>query len=85
VLFLPVGGFYTIDATEAGEVVDSLPDVRLVFPMHYRTKPLSDWPIAPVDAFLRTKDNVRHIGSSDVVLSKAALPETVEVWVLNHA
>jgi L-ascorbate metabolism protein UlaG (beta-lactamase superfamily) len=85
VLFLPVGGFYTIDAAQASGVVDSLPDVRLVFPMHYRTESVADWPIAPVDAFLRTKDNARHIETSNAVLTKATLPESLEVWVLNHA
>jgi len=85
VLFTPVGGYYTIDAAAAARVVRQLPDVRLVFPMHYRTKQIADWPIAPVDEFLRTMDNVRHIGSSEVVLTKAALPETLEVWVLEPA
>ena len=85
VLFVPVGGYYTIDAATATGVVRQLPDVRLVFPMHYRTKQIADWPIAPVDEFLRTMDNVRHIGSSDVDLTKATLPETLEVWVLEPA
>ena len=85
VVFLPVGGTYTIDAATAAAVVHQLPDVRLVFPMHYRTQRIADWPIAPVDEFLRTMDNVRRIESSDVVLTKATLPETLEVWVLIHA
>jgi L-ascorbate metabolism protein UlaG (beta-lactamase superfamily) len=85
VLFLPVGGTYTIDARQAGALVHTLPDVRVVFPMHYRTKLLAGWPIAPVEDFLQTMDNVRHIESSNVVLTKATLPETLEVWVLSHA
>jgi L-ascorbate metabolism protein UlaG (beta-lactamase superfamily) len=85
VLFLPVGGFYTIDAATAAGVVRQLPDVRLVFPMHYRTVAVPDWPIAPVDEFLRTMDNARRIESPDVVLTSAELPETLEVWVLEPA
>jgi L-ascorbate metabolism protein UlaG (beta-lactamase superfamily) len=85
VLFVPVGGTYTIDAATAADVVRQLPDVRLVFPMHYRTERVADWPIAPVDEFLRTMDNVRRIESSDVDLTKATLPETLEVWVLEPA
>ncbi len=85
VLFVPVGGYYTIDAATAASIVRQLPDVRVVFPMHYRTKLIADWPIAPVDEFLRTMDNVRHIESSDVTLTKATLPEIPEVWVLSHA
>ncbi len=85
VLFLPVGGTYTIDAAGAAGVVRQLPDVRVVFPMHYRTESVAEWPIAPVEDFLRTMDNVRHIESSGVVLTKSMLPETLEVWVLEPA
>jgi len=85
VLFIPVGGFYTIDAATAVGIVRQLPDVRLVFPMHYRTAEIADWPISPVDEFLRTMDNVRRIESSEALLAKATLPETLEVWVLEPA
>lgn len=85
VLFVPVGGFFTIDATTAAHVVRQLRDVRLVFPMHYRAEQVADWPIAPVDDFLQTMDNVRHIGGSSVVLTRETLPEALEVWVLDHA
>ncbi|MDD4903704.1 MAG: MBL fold metallo-hydrolase [Candidatus Bipolaricaulis sp.] len=85
VLFAPVGGYYTIDAATAAALVRSLPSVRVVCPMHYRTDRNPDWPIAPVDDFLRTMDNVRHIGSSSVILTRETLPEALEVWVLDHA
>jgi L-ascorbate metabolism protein UlaG (beta-lactamase superfamily) len=85
VLMAPVGGYYTIDAATAATLARSLPNVRVVFPMHYRTELIAEWPIAPVDEFLRTMDNVRHIGSSSVALTKATLPEALEVWVLDHA
>jgi len=85
VLMVPVGGYYTIGAATAATLARSLPNVRVVFPMHYRTELIADWPIAPVDEFLRTMDNVRHIGSSSVVLTRATLPEALEVWVLDHA
>ncbi len=85
VLFLPVGGRYTLDAQTAVAVARSLPSVRLVFPMHYQTQATCDWPIAPVDDFLRTMDNVRHIGNSSVVLTSETLPEVLEVWLLDHA
>lgn len=85
VLFVPVGGYYTIDAATAAQVVRGLPNARIVVPMHYRTELLADWPTAPVDDFLRTMDNPRHIGSSSVVLTRATLPEALEVWVFDHA
>ena len=36
VLFIPVGGFYTIDAGEAGIVCEQLAP-KIVIPMHYKT------------------------------------------------
>lgn len=85
VLFIPVGGHFTIDAKQAAEVVRAPANVKLVIPMHFKTDRITDWPIAPVDEFERTMDNVRRIGSSEVTLSKETLPQSLEVWILNHA
>jgi len=50
ILFIPVGGIYTIDAEKAKEYVDFLmPDV--VIPMHYKT-PNCRFDIDTVDSFL---------------------------------
>ena len=50
ILFIPVGGIYTIDAEKAKEYVDFLmPDV--VIPMHYKT-PSCKFDIDTVDSFL---------------------------------
>ncbi len=51
VLMVPVGGFYTIDAAQAREVMEQL-DPRITIPMHYRTKFNAGWPIAPLSDFL---------------------------------
>ena len=51
-LFLPVGGFYTIDAGTAYEIVQNLKP-RIVIPMHYKTKVNADWPIAEAKDFLQ--------------------------------
>ncbi|MBQ9210215.1 MAG: MBL fold metallo-hydrolase [Clostridia bacterium] len=50
ILMLPVGGFFTIDASQAKEVIDQL-DPRIVIPMHYKTEYNADWPIGPVEDF----------------------------------
>ena len=50
-LFLPVGGTYTVDASSAKEIVDSIRP-KFVVPMHYKTE-LSTVDIASVDDFLR--------------------------------
>lgn len=54
VLLIPVGGEYTIDATEAKEYVDLLmPDIAI--PMHYKTRDC-DLSIDKVDPFLKLFD-----------------------------
>ena len=84
-LFLPVGGHYTIGPKQAAAIIQTLPTVRLVIPMHFRTDVLADWPIGPVEDFARTMDNVRQTGCSAVSLDRGTLPETLEVWILNYA
>lgn len=53
VLMVPVGGFYTVDANEAVELVKKI-EPSLVIPMHYKTaKHSKDAEISPVDEFLK--------------------------------
>ncbi len=52
VLMIPVGGFFTVGPAEAAEVVEQL-NPRVVIPMHYRTEHNADWPIGPVEDFIR--------------------------------
>lgn len=52
ILMLPVGGFYTIDAAGAANIVHALKPA-VVLPMHYKTQVNADWPIADETAFLQ--------------------------------
>lgn len=86
VALLPVGGHFTIGAREASEVVRSLPRLRVVIPMHYRTEAIKDWPIRPVDEFLDEVGlPVKQVKKSEVKIAPDALPAKKEVWVLNYA
>lgn len=86
VLLIPVGGYYTIGANEAATLVNRLPGLRVVIPMHYKTDRLGDdFPIAPVENFARRVQNVKRIGSSEVTLSRESLPAHQEVWILDYA
>ena len=67
VLFIPVGGHFTIDAATAQKIVDKL-HPRIVFPMHYKTDVL-DFPIAGADEYLKLISNFRRIGSNSVELT----------------
>lgn len=52
VLFVPVGGTFTLDAARAVRCVEIL-NPRMTVPMHYQTRFSEDLGIAPVTEFLR--------------------------------
>ena len=81
ILLVPVGGYFTIDASVAQDTVNKL-NPKLVIPMHYKTESV-DFPIATADGFLEGKTNVKRVGASEVEVT--ALPEAQEIWVLEHA
>jgi len=78
VALVPVGGYYTIDAAQAWEVVAQI-DARVVIPMHYRNEEC-DFPIAGVDEFIKGRPNVMREGVSSFEISTKNLPE--ERWVV---
>ena len=51
ILFVPVGGFYTIDANQAADIVAQL-NPRIVVPMHYKGEGFGYDVLTPVDNFL---------------------------------
>jgi len=77
VLFLPVGGFFTVGSDEADDIIRALAP-KLVIPMHYKTAGV-DFPIAPVDAFLAGRDGVSFAESSEMELFSTNLPEGILV------
>lgn len=82
-LLIPVGGFYTIDAQTAWQVVREL-NPKVVIPMHYRTDRCS-FPIAEIGEFLKGKERVRRLSGSEVEVTPESLPAQPEIWVLDHA
>jgi len=83
ILFVPVGGFYTIDASVAGQVCDQLKP-KIVIPMHFKT-PKCAYPIAGVEDFLRGQKNVRGVGGSEVDFERERLPAAAEIVLLRPA
>lgn len=82
IVMIPVGGYFTIEAETATEVINQIkPSVTV--PMHYKTEVLN-FPIASVDVFLRDKKNVKRFNSSEVTVDKGSLPAEPEVWVLPY-
>lgn len=83
VLLLPVGGFYTIDAGVADQVAGLLKP-RVIIPMHF-SNPKCDFPIADAEPFLKGRQNVKRLDTSEVEFSKATLPAATQVIVLKPA
>jgi len=80
ILFIPVGGVYTVDAREAFENVKLL-QPKIVIPMHYRFDGLT-LGIAPVEDFLKyfTKEQIIYVGNS-IEFTKEDLENTTKIWV----
>ncbi len=84
VLFIPTGGFYTIDAATASKVVTSL-NPKVVIPMHYKMLFMGkNFPIAPVDDFLKGKDNVVKTGKNSISFTRENLPKITTIYVLEY-
>ncbi len=77
VLLLPVGGYFTADEKTVDQIIGVL-DPRLVIPMHFKTAGC-DFPIAPVDDFLKGRQGVARSGSSQVSLKAGEIPEGILV------
>lgn len=83
VLFIPVGGYFTIDAKQATEVCSQIKP-KIIIPMHFKTE--KDFTVlTPVADFVRGKSNVRRPDSSEMELAKGQLPPTTEIVVLKSA
>jgi L-ascorbate metabolism protein UlaG (beta-lactamase superfamily) len=86
VLFIPVGGYFTIGPEQAQALTEKLSNLKVVIPMHYKTDRLGqDFPIVSVDKFVAKMQNVKHIRSSEVILTRDTLPRAQEVWILDYA
>lgn len=84
VLFVPIGGIYTIDPKKAIEVINQI-EPLIVIPMHYRTDQHSEAfrEVLTVDWFLEElgTENVKR--EKNLILKKSTLPEEMEVVVIS--
>ena len=83
ILFVPVGGFFTIDAAVANQVCDQLKP-KVIIPMHFKTSKCA-YPIAGVEDFLEGKKNVRKAMASEVEFRRETLPTVTEIVLLKPA
>jgi len=83
ILFIPVGGYFTIDSKEATRVGEQIRP-KVLIPMHFKTEKCG-FPIAPVEDFLKGKTNIKRVKASEVTFDQASLPSKMEILVLDHA
>jgi L-ascorbate metabolism protein UlaG (beta-lactamase superfamily) len=79
VLFVPVGGGFTINSTEAEKICVDI-GAKVIIPMHYRSAGLSL--LGDVGDFLSDKDNVTTSNNSELELTLSSIPMKPEIVVL---
>jgi L-ascorbate metabolism protein UlaG (beta-lactamase superfamily) len=84
VVMIPVGVFFTIDASQATRVLDQLRPRLIVIPMHYKTDVLTIKELATVDAFLAGKPNVRREKTNTISITGVKARPSTEVVVMNY-
>jgi L-ascorbate metabolism protein UlaG (beta-lactamase superfamily) len=86
VLFVPVGGFFTIGPETATLVCEKL-NPKIIMPMHYRMPGLRARLmfgfLRPIDDFLKKKNNVERIGEPSVSMDADTLPKQTKIFVLS--
>ena len=83
VLLIPVGGTFTLDASEAWRVVEKIKPT-VVIPMHFKT-PKAGFDLARVERFTAGKPDVVQAGSTEVEFTRETLPPKRQIVVLEHA
>ena len=83
ILLIPVGGYFTIDANEVIHIAGQIRP-KILIPMHFKTEKCG-FPIAPVEDFLKGKTKSKRSNTSEMAFDKAALPQQMEIIVLEHA
>ena len=78
ILFLPIGGTFTVDDEQAWNVINMIKP-KIIVPMHYKIGGLS-LPIAGIDPFLeRNKYRILKVGN-EIDIEKEDLPTEPEIW-----
>ena len=82
ILFVPVGGFYTIGPQQARKVMESIKP-RITVPMHYKLPGMSATfnSLSMVEDFIRGDDNVKRLDGPSFTTSKTDLQEKALIIV----
>lgn len=81
ILFIPVGGNYTINGKEASEITKRI-NPKIVLPMHYKTSKVS-LPLDGVEPFVMNMKNALKIDANTLTIN-GEIKETMSVKILNY-
>lgn len=81
VLLVPVGGHYTIDATEAIELIKKV-EPSVIIPMHYGSDQVLIKELAPISDFLKKIGSESVVPVDKLVIKPEELEEEMKVVVL---
>lgn len=84
ILLVPVGGFYTIDAAKAMQVISDI-EPRIVIPMHYRTVGHNEkefGEVQGIETFLQMMNKTGIVPVPKLVVSKDKLPTEMQIVIL---
>jgi L-ascorbate metabolism protein UlaG (beta-lactamase superfamily) len=79
VLFVPIGGTYTIDALQAKKVIELLSPV-IIFPMHYKTRVL-DFPIKDEKTYKDIIPACKKIDSNQIILTESDFQQQISIFL----
>lgn len=82
ILLIPVGGVFTIDASQAVEIIAQL-EPKIIIPMHYFVEGLK-FELDPVEKFLKQMGAEAVQPVPKLTITKDKLPEETEVVVLSR-
>jgi len=82
ILFVPVGGYFTINSIKAEQVISQIKP-KIVIPMHYKTEAIK-WSIDPLSVFLNDKQDINLIGENCFDIDSTTLPGKTTIFVLNY-
>ena len=78
ILFIPVGGTFTIDANQAWDIINDIKP-KITIPMHYKIGGLS-LPIEGIDPFLELNKYETIKVGNEIEIEKEDLPKNHEIW-----
>lgn len=82
VLFIPVGGNFTIDDAQAEGVVRTL-GAHVAVPMHFKNS-ACDFPIQAVEPFLNRFENVSLMGNQPAFFSRDNIPQATQILLMDY-